>query len=114
MSKNQIQEKINQLEAEAKILRDVLSTPNYSKIGRPANKFKYTEPQVVFLKENKDLPMKDLIQKYNEEFKVDLPKDSRALYNFMERLGIIVPQFRREYFPRSPSAVEKSIETRKK
>ncbi len=112
MNERQIKDKIYQLETELKILKEILKTETNIKFGRPIGSIKYPDEQVIFLQENKDMYMKDLIQEYNQKFNADLPKNSRALYNFMQRVGILSRQFTREYYPRNPSSIEKSRATK--
>ena len=100
MSEKQIKERIIQLKKEIEIFEQVLNTKREG-FGRPKGSIKYTIEQENFLKENKDIPMKELIKLYNEKFKTNLKKDTRALYNFMERQGIIFPI--KEYSPLNKS-----------
>lgn len=114
LGKIQVEQRILKLKEEIRILQDVLDSEPNQKIGRPPNISKYPREQFEFLNNNKDVPMKELIMLFNKKFKTDFKENSRVLYNFMERGGIITPQFRRDYFPRSPTAIEKSAKTKEK
>lgn len=91
MSEKQIKERINKLQFEIRILEKVLGTEREG-FGRPKGSLKYTPEQIDFLEKNKDIPMEELIEMFNEKFGTGYPIDSRALYNFMDRQGIILPQ----------------------
>ena len=62
-----------------------------SKMGRPKGTLEYNHDQAKFLKEcgEKELSDKEIIQAYNSKFKTSISGNSRALYNFMNREGMI-------------------------
>lgn len=114
MTENQIRERIENLKKELEVLENVLITEAKSRMGRPLRSYLYSEKQIEFLHENRELPMKELIKKYNKTFNTELSLDSRAIYNFMIRTGIIEPEYRRtSYAPQLPEAVEKSMKTKR-
>jgi hypothetical protein len=89
MSEKQLREKVIALEKELNIYKTILQTPKDGKMGRPIGSIKYTDVQVMWLKDNKNMPMTNLVMKFNERFGTKLSVTSRALYNFMCREGII-------------------------
>lgn len=89
MSERQIKEKINNLRRELAIYEEIVNTPSDGKMGRPSGDTKYTTEQIKFLRENKGIPMEELILLFNKTFDRNLNPNTRALYNFMCRQGII-------------------------
>lgn len=89
MSKKAIKERIYILKTEIRILDEVLNQ-EVSGFGRPRGSLKYTDEQITFLKLNKNQKNTDLIKMFNEKFNTNYKSDSRSLYNFMERQGIII------------------------
>jgi len=89
MSEKQLRERIYLLEKEIRFIDEILNVNNPDDMGRPKGSIKYTPEQVKFLIENKQMHMKNLIPFYNRTFGTDLKPDSRALYNFMCREGIL-------------------------
>ena len=89
MSEKQLREKVNHLKRELAICEEILNTKRDGSMGRPKGSILYTEEQVKFLKEHKDMPMKNLILLFNLQFKKNYSQNTRALYNFMCREGII-------------------------
>lgn len=114
MSERQIKERIFRLKEEIRVLEEVVETKSSYKTGRPIGSVSYSNEQTKFLRENKEIPMKELIKMFNDKFGTDFPKDSRALYNFMDRSGITIPKFSREYAPRLPTAIDKDRKTKEK
>lgn len=113
MNKYQIQNRINKLKNEIAILEEVLNEESSYINGRPLGSTAYQEEEIQFLKENKNLPMEELINKFNKSFNRDIPLSSRALYNLMVRQGLISPKFRiNEYKKRSQVSIELAKETR--
>jgi len=90
MKEKQIKERINNLRREIEILEGVLYTKRKG-FGRPKGTLKYKEEQITFLKENKNMKMIDLVELFNKTFGTNYPKETRALYNFMDRERIISP-----------------------
>jgi len=113
MNERQIKEKINRLKEEVKILEQVVNTKSDSAFGRPIGSNIYSDEQTKFLEENKEIAMGKLVEMFNEKFNTNFKADSRALYNFMYRMGIIKPKFERIYSPRKPTTIDK-IEQNKK
>ena len=93
MSEKQLKERINRLKDEIRILESVLAREGF---GRPKGSIKYSPEKINFLTENKDKHMREITLLFNEKFKTDYPEDTRALYNFMERQGIIQVNYKRE------------------
>lgn len=89
MSEKQLREKVNYLKRELAIYEEILNTKKDGSMGRPKGSVKYTDEQVAFLRKNKDVLMKELILMFNLEFKTNYPPQTRALYNFMCREGIL-------------------------
>jgi hypothetical protein len=87
MSEKQLREKVFGLRRELQICEEILNSKREG-FGRPKGSIKYTQEQGKFLKENKNIPMKKLIELYNKKFGTNFHKDSRALYNFMDRQGL--------------------------
>ncbi len=114
MSERQIKERIFMLASELRILEEVLNCKVSDKMGRPLGSYKYSDEQIKFLTERKNMQMKELIKEFNKKFETSFSDDSRALYNFMERSGIKLPKFRREAPPRVPTAIDKSSKTRER
>ena len=90
MSQKQIIEKIYELEKELQVYRTILNTPSDGKMGRPKGSLKYTQEQVVFLREceAKQLSDKEIIAEFNKKFNTQISYASRQLYNIMQRQGI--------------------------
>ncbi len=88
MNKKQIERRISELKKEIEILEGIL-IPTNLKMGRPKGSLKYTPEQIKFIEENKDILMKELVIKFNEEFKTNYTPNTRAIYNFMLREGIL-------------------------
>lgn len=113
MNERQIQEKIER--EEIRILEEVLKTESAKpKMGRPIGTRRYPNEQFEFLKENKDVPMKELVGMFNKKFKTSFPLDTRVLYNFMYRSGLVDTTYQRDYFPRNPVSIEKDVKNRTK
>lgn len=112
MTERQLEDKIEELESQIKAYKDILNSEARIKFGRPKNSFQYSEEKISFLQENKEMNMVDLIIKYNEKFSTDLPRTSRAIYNFMIRAGIIERNYKNKYSLRSPETVEKALKTK--
>lgn len=89
MSEKQLKEKIYKLENKLITLKEVLETPKNGKFGRPKGSTIYSDEKIKFLKEHKNTSMTTLIELFNEEFNTNFPKNSRALYNFMDRQGML-------------------------
>ena len=100
------------LKKELEILEEILNGDRKSNIGRPCGTFKYSDAQHKFLKENKDKDQKELIGMFNEKFKTQFSLESRALYNFMIRSGIIESNFKKEYRPRTLKSIENQLRTK--
>ena len=88
MNEKQIKERINELKREINILEEVLNSKREG-FGRPKGSLKYTIEQEKFLRENKNIPMKELVALFNKKFNTNYPMESRALYNFMDREGFL-------------------------
>lgn len=88
MNKIQIERRISNLKREIEVLELILA-PTNPKMGRPKGSLKYTPEQIKFIKENKDIPMKELVMKFNGKFKTNYTPYTRAIYNFMLRKGIM-------------------------
>lgn len=90
MNEKQLREKINNIKREIEICEELLNQQplidGFEKLpfGR-----KYSEEQILFLKENKNIPRKNLIIMFNHRFNTDIPLGSSALYNCMVREGIL-------------------------
>jgi len=112
--KKEIEKRIENLKKKTASYEEVLLTQTDNKMGRPVGSSKYTSEQTEFLKQNKNVPIKDLIVLFNKKFNLNLPLDTRILYNFMFRAGIIDTSYSREYIPRNPTATQKGIETKQK
>jgi len=68
MNEKQLKERMYSLEKELRIIKEILETNNPDGIGRPKGSLVYTPEQVKFLKENKEMHMKNLIPFYNRTF----------------------------------------------
>lgn len=112
MNERQIRERIYRLKEEVRILKEVLNTGGDSKFGRPIGSYKYPDEQSDFLRKNRDAPMNELIKMFNEKFNTNFASNSRTLYNFMQRSGIITPNFRRAYTPKKPTTIDKIQKSR--
>lgn len=88
ITEKQLRDRINNLKKELIIYEEVLNSKSIKKMGRPKGSLKYTEEQIKFIKDNKDVPMKNLIVMFNNQFKTNYSTNTRALYNFMAREGI--------------------------
>lgn len=89
MNKLQVLDKIKRHEEAIELLKEVLQTdPEKGKMGRPQGETKYTSEQLNFIKNNRDITMIKLVQKFNDKFGTNLRKNSRTLYNLMDRQGI--------------------------
>lgn len=95
MSEKQIKERIYQLKEEIRILESVVKTDNDGSMGRPKGSIKYNKEQIIFLTDNRDTPMPELVKLFNKQFGTKLHPETRALYNFMCRMGIITATARR-------------------
>ena len=96
ISEGQLKRIIRELELKLESYREILETKKDAGFGRPVGSIKYTEEQIKFLEDNKDNPMPLLILEFNERFGTKFKPDSRALYNFMMRQGIIEVKPREE------------------
>lgn len=114
MNERQIKERIKHLKKEIEVLQNVLNYDIPSVDGRPKGSTSYTDRQMRFMEDHRDLPMKRLVKAYNHEFKTNIPEESRALYNFMIRNGIIKVSNERENYKVSPESRKKAAETRRK
>ena len=101
MSEKQIKERIFKLKDEIRILETILNTKKEG-FGRPKGSLKYSEEQVKFLCDNKDTHMPELIQLFNKQFNTKYHSETRALYNFMCREGILTADERPNHFKDSP------------
>jgi hypothetical protein len=88
MNEKQVKERISELKKEISILEGVLNNKREG-FGRPKGSLKYSKEEELFLKENKYKPMKEIVVMFNKKFGKSYKKDTRALYNFMSRQGII-------------------------
>jgi hypothetical protein len=88
MNEKQIKERINELKRNIQILEEVMNSKREG-IGRPKGSLKYTIEQENFLRENKDVPMKKLVNMFNKKFNTNYSIETRALYNFMDREGFL-------------------------
>lgn len=91
MSEKQVKERIYKLKEELRILEEVLETKREG-FGRPKGSLKFSSEQIKFLHDYREEDMKKLVKLFNAKFGTNYPINSRALYNFMERTGIISPQ----------------------
>lgn len=88
MSEKQIKERIYKLQDEVRILESVLETKREG-FGRPKGSIKYNQEQIKFLYDNRDTPMAELVTAFNKQFGTKYHSESRTLYNFMCREGIL-------------------------
>jgi len=79
------------LKKEIEVLEKVLFLPSDKKMGRPRGSIAYSDEQIKFLKKcaKKNLEQKAIVNEFNKEFGTRFPINSRALYNFMDRQGMI-------------------------
>jgi len=97
MSEKQIKERIYQLKEEIRILESIVKTDNDGTMGRPRGSIKYNKEQIMFLTDNRDTPMSELVELFNRKFGTKLHPETRALYNFMCRMQIITAKARPKY-----------------
>jgi hypothetical protein len=93
MNEWQLRQKIKELEMELAAFKNVLETPANprTKIGRPlGSSTKYGADRIIFLEEceKQGLSDKEIISGFNAKFNTNIPINSRALYNLMQRKGI--------------------------
>ena len=90
MNARQLKEKIIILEKELAILKSILEAPaTPHTMGRPIGSTIYPAERIVFLEECEKQGLSDaeIIVKFNEKFATQVPKNSRQLYNLMQRRG---------------------------
>ena len=93
MNEEQIDERIHELLIRIEELRLVKGKIAHIKMGRPLGSTKYSEEQDSFLREciKEKIPYRKITQEFNKQFGTNVKADSRQLYNYMERNGIIIP-----------------------
>ena len=84
-----LRERVVVLKQQLAIYEEILNNNEDAGFERPLGQTSYTDEEIEFLKKNKDMDMKELILAFNALFGTDYSEDSRELYNFMDRQGII-------------------------